>query len=156
MPSSEIQSVFPLFFYLANDIITTVQLLQFVACINPNAYRHALLYLYEITCGIVDRNQRESTACGIADTLYHTCIFNIRNSIGSKAHLIANLDIRHLRLLVVGLHPFLMLIDNAHHCLTRVNQLSHMNILAAHHTIASGNDVAIREVQSGYLHLCPC
>ena len=131
-----------------------MQLLQFVACINPNAYRHALLHLDEIACGIVDRNQRERTTCSIADAFYHTCIFHIGNSIGSKAHLIANLDIRHLRLLKVGLHPFLMLIDNAHHCLTGIDQLPHMNILAAHHTITSRNDVTIREVQSSYLHLC--
>ena len=133
-----------------------MQLLQFVARINPHTHRHTLLHLYEITCGIVDRNQRERTTCSIADTLNHTCIFNIGNSIGSKKHFIANLDIRHLRLLKVGLHPFLVLIDNANHCLTGINQLSNMNILAAHHTITSRNDVTIREVQSSYLHLCSC
>ena len=133
-----------------------MQLLYLIAFVNPNTYRHALLYLNEIACGIVDRNQRERAACGIADTLYHTCIFYIGNGIGCKTDFIANFDIRYLRLLIVGLHPFLMLIDDADQGLTRVNQLPHMNIFAAHHTIASGNDVAIREVQSGHLHLCTC
>ena len=133
-----------------------MQLLHLIACINPHTYRHTLLYLDEIACGIVDRNQRERTTCGVADALYHTRIFHIRNGIGSKAHLITHLDIWHLRLLVVGLHPFLMLIDDAHHCLTGIDQLSHMNILATHHAITSGNNIAIRQVQSGYLHLCTC
>ena len=131
-----------------------MQLVHLIAGINPHTHRDTLLHLDEIAGGIVDRHQRERTACGIADTLYHTCIFHIRNSIGSKTHFIAHLDIWHLRLLIVGLHPFLMFVNDAHHCLTGINQLSHMNILATHHTIASGNDVAIREVQSGYLHLC--
>ncbi len=131
-----------------------MQLLQFIACVNLHTHRHTLLYLYEIASSIVDRNQRERTSCCIADTLYHTCIFNIRNGIGSKTHFITHLDIRHLRLLIVSLYPFLMLVDDTDHRLTRINQLTLMDIFAAHHTVASGCDVAIREVQSCNLHLC--
>ena len=58
-----------------------MQLFHFIACVNSHTYRHTLLYFYEITCGIVNRNQRERTTCSIADTLYYTCVFHIRNSI---------------------------------------------------------------------------
>lgn len=34
-----------------------MQLVHLIAGINPYTYRHALLYLDEIACGIVDRDQ---------------------------------------------------------------------------------------------------
>ena len=65
-------------------------------------------------------------------------------------------DMRQLALLVVGLNPPFILVDNAYQCLSRIDKLSCMNVLRAYGAVASGNDVAIRKVQAGKVDSPAC
>ena len=105
-----------------------------------------MFYLYKITGGIVDRNQREGTAGSIRNAFHRTRIFHTRNGVSCYLHLIAHFDMRQLTFLVVCLNPTFILVNNTHQCLTRIDKLPSMYVFCADSTVASGNDVAIRKI----------
>jgi hypothetical protein len=65
---------------------------------------------------------------------------NIRNSIGSKLHLFAHGDTIHLGFTIVGYHPYIVIIHDAGKHLSRLHQLSFVDILSSHHAVAGSHD----------------
>lgn len=138
-----------------NDTFYIVAALEFgvvSVVIELDAHGDTLLYLYEVTCGIVDRDEREGAACGIGDALHGTCISYAWYGIGCNLHLVANLDVRKLAFLIVGLNPALALIDDAHQGLAWVDQLTYVDVFRTNGTIAGGDDVAIGEVEASEIY----
>lgn len=113
-----------------------------------DANRHALLYLYEVACGIIHRNHGIGIAgCG-RKGFYLAMEYYTRDGIGGKIYSLAHGDAVHLSLTIVGYHPYIVVIHDAGEHLTRLYQLSLVNILSSHHAIAGCHDYCIRKIQT--------
>lgn len=105
-----------------------------------DAHRHSLLNLHEVAGGIIYRNHRVGIAGCSREGFYLAVENNIRNSIGSKLHLLAHADTIHLGFTIVGHHPYIVIIHDAGKHLSRLYQLSFVDILSSHHTVAGCHD----------------
>ena len=102
---------------------------------NGYTHRHTLLNLHEVARGIVGRNLRISQARGRTERLNHTFICNARNGIGSKLNGIAYRDVLQLCFAIVGNNPHLIVVYNTCEHLSGLNELTYMNVLAAHNLL---------------------
>ena len=109
----------------------------------------ALLDLDEVARCIVNGNKRERATCGIGETENTAFVLDVGNRIHMDRDLGTFVDMRQLRLAVVGFHPFLVLIHDADECLTGVDQFADIDVARPHETRVRGDDVTIGEIEFG-------
>ena len=114
-----------------------------------NADGEALLDLDEVARGIVDGDEGECATCRIGETEDAAFVCDVRNRIYMDRDLGAFMDMRQLRLAIVGFHPFLVLIHDADKRLTRVDEFADIDVARAHKTRVRGDDVTIGEIEFG-------
>ena len=79
-----------------------------------------------------------------------------RDGIGGEIYSLAHGDAVHLGFTIIGYHPYIVVIHDAGEHLTRLYQLSLVNILSSHHAIAGCHDYGIGKVEASQIELCLC
>ena len=136
---------------LALDGITGFEFLQ-VFCgvvVQGDADGEALLDFDEVAGGIVNWDERERAAGGIGETEDTAFVLDVGNGVHMDRDLRAFVDMRQLRLAVVGFHPFLVLIHNADERLTGVDEFADIDVTRPHKTRVRGDDVTLGEIDFG-------
>ena len=123
------------------------QVFRLVVGCKFNAYGDALLHLDEVAGGIILRHQGQGRAGGIRDGRNHTRELHARYGIHLNVDFLSVLHDGGLRFLVVGDDPLLCFVNQGHHGLSRLYQLSFMDVLAAGHSVGRGHDDGVRQVQ---------
>ena len=100
--------------YFTLDGIASLKACEVFRCvlIQGDADGEALLDLDEVARCIVSGNEGERAACGIGEAEDAAFVLDVGNSIHMDRDLGTFMDMRQLRLAVVGFHPFLLLINN--------------------------------------------
>ena len=117
--------------------------------IQGDADGKALLDLDEITRRIVNGDEGERAAGGIGEAEDAAFVCDVRNRIYMDRDLGSFVDMRQLRLAVVGFHPFLVLVDDGDESLSGVDQFADIDVARAHKTRVRGDDVTIGEIEFG-------
>lgn len=121
-----------------------------------DAHRHTLLYLYEVAGGIIHRNHGVGIAgCG-RKGFYLAMEYYTRDGIGGEIYSLAHGDAIHLSLTIIGYHPYIVIIHDAGEHLSWLHQLTFVNILSSHHTIAGCHDYGIGKIEASQIELCLC
>ena len=137
--------IFGLVFHLTFQIIAGTELLHVLrlVAVKLDSHGDTLFHLNEIACGIVDWQQRESTARGAADTLNMSFVFNAWHRIGFHLHLSSFMDVWQLALLIVGFHPDAVGIYDVYQRLTWLYKHAFLNVFCAYDAITRSDDIAI-------------
>ena len=75
----------------------------------------------------------------------------VRNGIHHYVDFRTGFDVRQLAFAIVGLHPFLVLIDDADKGLSGVDQFADVDVACADHARVGGDDVAVRQIELSQL-----
>ena len=117
--------------------------------VQGDADGEALLDLNEVARSIVDGDERVRATGGIGEAEDAAFVFDIWHSVHMDRDLGTFVDMRQLRLAVVGFDPEAILIHDADKRLPRIDQFADIDVARAHETRVRGNDVTIGEIEFG-------
>ena len=122
--------------------------------VQGDADGEALLDLNEVARSIVNGDERVRATGGIGEAENAAFVFDIWHSVHMDRDLGTFVDMRQLRLAVVGFDPEAILIHDADKRLTGVDQFADIDVARTHETRVRGND-AVRTDEPACL-LCCC
>ena len=117
--------------------------------IQGDADGEALLDLNEVARSIVDGDERVRATGGIGEAENAAFVFDIWHSVHMDRDLGTFVDMRQLRLAVVGFDPEAILIHDADKRLSGIDQFADIDVTRAHETRVRGDDVTIGEIEFG-------
>ena len=141
-----------LIFHLTFYIVPRFQEVDFAAG-DFDADGQTLFHLDEIAGCVVARNKRKSRARCSRKRFYNAGVSFARHGVGGKFYRAAFLDVFELRLAVIGVNPFFAVVDDADDALTGLNKLTDVDFLFANHTVNSGGDNAVRQIELCNFHV---
>ena len=117
--------------------------------VQGDADGEALLDLNEVARSIVDGDERVRATGGIGEAEDAAFVLDVRNGIHMDRDRGTFVDMRQLRLAVVGFYPEAILIHDADKRLTGIDQFTDIDVPRTHKTRVRGNDVTIGEIEFG-------
>lgn len=129
-------------FHFTFHIESGTQQFQLVGTVSLQAdtHRHTLFHLHEVTRSIVLRDEGESRSGSVGNRFHHTRVGHTRHGIGGKRYLVALLDVGKLRFTIVGNHPQIAAVYDVHHGLSRLHQLTFVDVFSSRHAVAGSHD----------------
>ena len=117
--------------------------------VQGDADGEALLDLDEVARSIVNGDERVRATGGIGEAEDAAFVRDVRDRVHMDRDLGTFVDMRQLRLAVVGFDPEAILIHDADKRLSGVDQFADIDVARAHETRVRGNDVTIEEIEFG-------